>query len=193
MHRTIVVLCALSVVAAFIAAAVLREQSAGAHSPLPPSEHTTEACVITGDASDADGLPINAETATAYHRPLESPAGGALTQRRTPAFVARQFHLPACLMRESRALASLRDCVRLPSADTVALGDATAEEKAALVRARWVDGEWDDVIIGGTFIDLARALTELEQDTELGQTLLRTTARAVEMALEDAPKYADYF
>jgi hypothetical protein len=191
MHRVIVVLCALSA-AAFIAVTMPREQSAGAQSPLPPLEHTTEACV-SGD--DADGLPIliGAETGSACHRPLESPAGGVLTQRRTPAFVVRQFHLPACLRRESRALASLRDCVRLPSADTVALGDATAEEKLKLVRARWVDGEWGNVIIGGTFVDLARALVELEHDTELGQTLLRTTARAVEMALEDAPKYAEYF
>jgi hypothetical protein len=189
MHRAIVALCAISA-AVIIAATASLEKSAVAYSPLTPLEQMSEACV-TGD--DSDGLPIGADTATACKRPLKSSTGSILTQRRTPAFVVRQFHLPACLLRESRALAPLRDCMRLPSADTVALGGATAEERTKLVRARWLDGEWDDVIIGGAFIDLARAFAELEQDTELGQTLLRTTARAVEMALEDAPKYAEYF
>ena len=184
MHRAIVVLCALSA-AAFFTSTVSRDGAAVANSSSPELQKSTDGCG-TVNIADAD-LPSGVETATACNRPLESPADIDLTQRRTPAFVERQFRLPACLLRESRALASLRDCARLPITDTVALGDATAEEKAALVRARWVDGEWGDVIIGGTFIDLARALAEFEQDTELGQMLLR------KMALEDAPKYANFF
>ena len=172
MHRAIAVIVMLSV-AVFFAAIIPRDEAAGAR-PSSELQQSPEACDTSRTADDAD----SGITATCNH---------------PPAFFTHQAHLPACLLRDSRALASLRECVRLPSTATVALADATAEERMELVRARWVDGEWGDVIMGGTYMDLARAHVELEQGTELGHMLLRTTVRAVEMALEDAPKYAEYF
>jgi hypothetical protein len=96
-----------------------------------------------------------------------------------------QAGLPVGIDRRTRRLVSLERALAEPEA-LAAPGELTVAERAMLARTRWEAGDWSDVFYCGTFVDLQRAVAELEQRSPLGLDLLQTTERAIEMVLEDA-------
>jgi hypothetical protein len=95
----------------------------------------------------------------------------------------RQWDLPAGYDSEGR-LVTLREI--LAQGVVAEPQTLTRPERNALVLARWEAGEWSDVLICGELITLDRAIRELEGQTEIGEDLLSTSERALEMVLEDA-------
>ena len=68
------------------------------------------------------------------------------------------------------------------------LNELSLFEKKNLVIEAWKTGNWVDVYYGNEFIDLKRAIGEVESDTKLGQTLLKIGLRASEIILEELEK-----
>ena len=95
-----------------------------------------------------------------------------------------QLALPTAIDRTTRQPMTLDRALREPDAvaDTESLSD---QERAALVRARWEAGAWSDVFYCDQFVDLRRAVAELEAGTVMGTDLRDITERAIQMVLED--------
>jgi len=103
-----------------------------------------------------------------------------------PEALARHMGLSAGLHRETGALLSLAECLANPTV-VVEPSALTAEQKIALVKARWLAGEWSDVVSGTDgLIDLDRALRELEAQSDVGRRLIAIDLRSLEMVHEDA-------
>lgn len=101
--------------------------------------------------------------------------------------VAKTWHasLPAGVHRTTGAILSLAECQADPAA-VVEHSALTEEQKIALVRARWLAGEWKDVLYGTDgLIDRDRALRELLARSDIGRHLMATELRAIEMVHED--------
>jgi hypothetical protein len=103
----------------------------------------------------------------------------------TPSAIARHMPLPAGVHRISGEILSLAQCHADP--DTVAeIGSLSEQQKSDLVRARWLAGEWSDILYGTAgLITLDRALQELEARSDIGRDLMAITLRSIEMAHED--------
>lgn len=104
----------------------------------------------------------------------------------TPAALARHLALPADVDRSSGEVVSLAYGLDHP-ADVVSHGSLTPAQKIALVRARWLAGEWNDIIYDHMgLVDRDRAMCELEAQSDMGRHLMAIELRAIEMAREDA-------
>ena len=69
------------------------------------------------------------------------------------------------------------------------LRELDTNQQKQLIIGRWNAGEWNDLYIAEKFIDLERALKEVEEDTEIGRRLIQLGIRGVEMLLEDIEKH----
>lgn len=99
---------------------------------------------------------------------------------------ARQRHmaLPAGRRRSDRQIINL-DEVLTDIGQLIPVVERTIEERIEVARARWQAGEWSDVLHGiEGIIDLPRAISELEKQTDLGMYLLDRTERSIEMSIE---------
>lgn len=108
-----------------------------------------------------------------------------------PAAMARHLPLPAGIDRETGALLSLLECLTTPSrvADPATL---SFDARFALVKARWKAGEWHDVhVMPGGFVNLDRALREIDTRTELGLRLLQKGMNALALAHRHAGPVGD--
>jgi hypothetical protein len=104
----------------------------------------------------------------------------------TPTTLARHLSLPAGVDRNSGEVVSLADSLDHP-AEVVSANNLTEAQKIALVRARWLAGEWSDIVYDDMgLIDRDRALRELEAQSDIGRHLMGVELRAIEMAREDA-------
>lgn len=99
---------------------------------------------------------------------------------------ARQRHmaLPVGRRRSDRKIIRLDEALA-DLEQLVSASEQTIAERIEVARARWEAGEWSDVLHGteGT-IDLAKAISALEAQTELGAYLLERTERSIEMSIE---------
>lgn len=97
----------------------------------------------------------------------------------------RHAQLPIGLHRENEQVVSLAESLADPGV-IARPDDLTIEQKIRLVRARWEAGEWSDIIYGTDgLVDLSRALTELQAQSDMGKHLLAVELRAIEMVQED--------
>lgn len=96
----------------------------------------------------------------------------------------RQLRLPVAIDRLSRQPKTLEQVLAEPER-LAAPEELTEAERVALVRARWEEGGWDDILICGEVISLQRAIAELDGRTKIGRDLQRNAERAIEMVLED--------
>ncbi len=93
--------------------------------------------------------------------------------------------LPAGVDRATGALVSLQQVLRAP-ASAAPNRDLPAAQAIALIKARWLAGEWSDLVYSSYgLIDRDRAIRELESQSELGRRLMALALRAIEMARED--------
>lgn len=72
--------------------------------------------------------------------------------------------------------------------DLQSIKNLDKSQQESLVIERWKAGGWSDVINGNESITMARAIREVQQNTELGRDLVKIHIRAVEMMLEDLEK-----
>lgn len=100
--------------------------------------------------------------------------------------LARHLQLPAGLHKASGAVLTLAECRRDPSA-VLTPAQLSVAQKIALVKARWLAGEWSDIVYGteGT-IDRDKAIRELEAQSDIGRHLMEIELRAIEMTHEEA-------
>ncbi len=100
---------------------------------------------------------------------------------------AGHYERPVGFHRETGQLALLKDVIhQTESLHPVEKLDD--RQRAELVVERWKAGEWSDLYVGRELVDLERALKEVTNNTEIGQGLIKTSIRAVEMMLEDIEK-----
>src|SRR4051794_17008393 len=89
-----------------------------------------------------------------------------------PKVLARHLSLPAGIHKDTGAILSLNECRGNPTYAVASL-DMTTEQKIAMVKARWLAGEWGDLVYGADgLIDRERAIRELETQTEIGRRLM---------------------
>jgi hypothetical protein len=88
--------------------------------------------------------------------------------------------------RDSGTLLSLAETIANPAA-VAGESELTTSQKIALVKARWLAGEWNDIIYGTEgLIDRDRAVRELEAQTDMGRHLMAVGLRSIEMARDAA-------
>jgi hypothetical protein len=104
----------------------------------------------------------------------------------TPTALARHLTLPAAVNRSSGEVVPLSYTLDHP-ADVVSTDSLTEAQKIALIRARWLAGEWSDIVYDHMgLIDRDRAVRELEAQSDIGRHLMAVELRAIEMARQDA-------
>ncbi|MFI9275229.1 hypothetical protein ACIGXM_31635 [Kitasatospora sp. NPDC052896] len=95
----------------------------------------------------------------------------------------RLLGLPSGIDRRTRQPVPLERVLGQP--ETVAAPQTVStEEWIALVRARWLAGEWHDILYGHTEVDLTTAIAELEAQSAMGKDLLEIVQGAIEMSVE---------
>ncbi len=120
------------------------------------------------------------ETSSAV-RPTEAPSSPIVYTREA---YARLWPLPTCVHHETGALLKLSECALHPER-AVPVRELTVAQQLALIEARWLAGDWSDIMYGiDGLADLDRARRELNAQGEIGQALLKTGLRAIEMTLE---------
>jgi hypothetical protein len=93
--------------------------------------------------------------------------------------------------RESGKLLTLAEWLGDPEA-ALRPAELTTEQQIALVRARWLAGEWQDIVYGTEgSIDRDRAIKELESQSDTGRHLMAIGLRAIEMAHESTRQAGD--
>lgn len=98
----------------------------------------------------------------------------------------RHLPIPAAVDRETGALLSLEQSLARPerAADLAAL---PVEKQIELVKARLLQGDWDDLLWGTDgLVDRERAIRELEARSPIGLSLLAVELKALAMLHEDA-------
>jgi hypothetical protein len=100
--------------------------------------------------------------------------------------LARHLPLPAGVHRDSGTLLSLAEMIANPAA-VAGESELTISQKIALVKARWLAGEWSDIIYGTEgLINRDRAVHELEAQTDIGRHLMAVELQSIEMARDAA-------
>lgn len=102
------------------------------------------------------------------------------------AALERHLLTPAAVNRETGALLSFDTALAQP--DAVAdLAALPVDKQVELVKARWLAGDWEDLIYGTAgLIDRNRAIAELEARSAIGLDLLAVELEALRLLYEDA-------
>lgn len=105
--------------------------------------------------------------------------------------LARHMQLPAGVARSSDRILTLAECQQNQDA-VVPLAQLSLAQKIALVKARWLAGEWTNIVYGTVGeIDRDRAIRELDAQSDMGLRLMEIELRAIEMTHEAVARQTD--
>ena len=117
-----------------------------------------------------------------------SRSAGKKTSRKSAAFPAKQWEMPAGYCADGSGHASLRDVVD-PEVATMQLSDLTLQQRAELVVKRLeLQSKIELAMIGAGMIDKARAITEVKNQTRVGRLLIEIEHQMIRNLIEQSQK-----
>jgi hypothetical protein len=93
------------------------------------------------------------------------------------------LNLPIGFHKESKEMITRRDVIDQLNV-LRPINELDTSQQTKLVIARWKAGQWVDMIYNDELITAERALKEVEENTELGQELVRISLMGYQIKLE---------
>ncbi|MEH1836760.1 MAG: hypothetical protein V7L29_33125 [Nostoc sp.] len=92
-------------------------------------------------------------------------------------------NLPIGFHKESKEMIMRRDVIDQPDI-LQPINELDKSQQTKLIIARWKAGQWVDMIYNDELITAERALKEVQENTELGQELVRISFMGYQIKLE---------